>query len=88
LGVARTIQYKTNIVAGNWNSFSGAFSPALTSTVGGGWNIIGGVEQGGTLIGDKTDKAANPSAAEPGHLAYMAGNPIPTTGLYAPKTNW
>jgi len=88
LGVARTVQYKTNVVAGNWNIFSGAFDPALTSTVGGGWNIIGGADQGGTLIPDKTDKAANPSAAEPGHLAYMAGNPLPTTGLYAPRTNW
>ena len=88
LAVARTLQYKTAIVAGNWNSFSGAFSPALTSTVGGGWSIVDSAEQGGTLIADKTDKAANPSAAEPGQLAYMVGNPIPTTGFYARKTNW
>lgn len=86
--VIRSLDYKVSVVAGNWNAFSGAFDPALSTTVAGGWNIIGGVEQGGTLSSDKTDKAANPSAAEPGHLAYMAGNPNPTTGLYAPKTNW
>ena len=84
----RSLDYKVSVVAGNWNAFSGAFDPALVTTIAGGWNIIGGVEQGGTLVGDKTDKAANPSAAEPGHLAYMIGNPIPTTGLYSSKTNW
>tara|TARA_Y100000310_G_scaffold207268_2_gene207755 strand:- start:12271 stop:12882 length:612 start_codon:yes stop_codon:yes gene_type:complete len=86
--VIRSLDYKTSIVAGNWNAFSGAFSPALSTTIAGGWNIIGGVEQGGTLVSDKTDKAANPSQEEPGHLAYMVGNPIPTTGLYARRTNW
>tara|TARA_R110002051_G_scaffold32786_4_gene73941 strand:- start:3765 stop:4373 length:609 start_codon:yes stop_codon:yes gene_type:complete len=84
----RYIDYKKSVVAGNWNVFSGAFSPALTTTLAGAWNIIGNAEQAGTMITDKTDKAANPSAAEPGHLAYMAGNPVPTTGLYAPRTNW
>tara|TARA_R110000822_G_scaffold45592_8_gene121917 strand:+ start:3102 stop:3704 length:603 start_codon:yes stop_codon:yes gene_type:complete len=84
----RSLDYKVSVVAGNWNAFSGAFDPALATTIAGGWNIIGGVEQGGTLVGDKTDKAANPSAAEPGHLAYMIGSPIPTTGLYSSKTNW
>ena len=87
-GYIRSLDYKVSVVAGNWNAFSGAFDPALVTTIAGGWNIIGGVEQGGTLVGDKTDKAANPSAAEPGHLAYMIGNPIPTTGLYSSKTNW
>jgi len=86
--VIRSLDYKVSVVAGNWNAFSGAFDPALSTTVAGGWHIIGGVEQGGTLAGDNTDKAANPSAAEPGHLAYMIGNPLPTTGLYASKTNW
>ena len=84
----RYLDYKKSVVAGNWNVFSGAFSPALTTTLAGAWNIIGNAEQAGTMITDKTDKAANPSAAEPGHLAYMAGNPIPTTGLYKPRTNW
>ena len=84
----RYIDYKKSVVAGNWNVFSGAFSPALSTTLAGAWNIIGNAEQAGTMIPDKTDKAANPSAAEPGHLAYMAGNPIPTTGLYSARTNW
>lgn len=84
----RSLDYKVSVVAGNWNAFSGAFSPVLSTTLAGGWNIIGGGDQAGTLASDKTDKAANPSAAEPGHLAYMAGSPIPTTGLYSRKTNW
>jgi hypothetical protein len=84
----RYLDYKKSVVAGNWNVFSGAFSPALSTTLAGAWNIIGGVEQAGTMIPDKTDKAANPSAAKPGHLAYMAGNPTPTTGTYAARTNW
>ena len=84
--IIRSLDYKTSVVAGNWNSFSGAFSPALSTTIAGGFNVIGGVEQGGTLVPDKTDKAANPSAAEPGHLAYLAGAKIPTTGLYARRS--
>ena len=86
--VVRSLNYKTSVIAGNWNEFSGAFSPALSTTIAGGWNVIGDAEQGGTLVPDKTDKAANPSASEPGHLAYMAGNPVPTTGTYAARTNW
>jgi len=84
-----SLDYKTSVVAGNWNVFSGAFSPALSTTIAGGWNIIGDAEQGGTLVPDKTDKAANPSAEEPGHLAYMAGNlGVPNTGLYSARTTW
>ena len=84
--IIRSLDYKTSVVGGNWNSFSGAFSPALSTTIAGGFNVIGGVDQGGTLVPDKTDKAANPSAAEPGHLAYLAASKIPTTGLYARRS--
>ena len=84
----RTLDYKVSVVAGNWNVFSGAFDPALTTTLAGAWNIIGDVEQAGTMVGDKTDKAANPTQERPGNLAYMAGNPIPTTGSYSARTLW
>ena len=84
----RSLDYKVSVVAGNWNAFSGAFDPALVTTLAGGWSIKDNDEQGGTLVVDQTDRAANPSSAEPGRLTYMAGNPVPTTGVYAPKTNW
>ena len=86
--VIRTLDYKVSVVAGNWNVFSGAFDPALSTSTAGGWNIIGGVDQSSSLIGDQTDKAANPSQTEPGHLAYMYGNPIAKTGLYSSRSVW
>lgn len=86
--VIRSLDYKTSVVAGNWNVFSGAFDPALSVTDAGGWNIIGDVDQSSDLVGDQTDKAANPSQAEPGHLAYMYGNPIAKTGTYSSRSIW
>ena len=87
--IIRSLDYKTSVVAGNWNVFSGAFSPALTVTDAGGWNIIGGVDQSSNLVGNQTDKAANPSQLEPGHLAYMGGNlGLPKTGLYSSRSVW
>lgn len=88
LDVMESINYKTSVVAGNWNVFSGAFSPSLTVTDAGGWNVIGGVDQSSNLVGNQTDKAANPSQLEPGHLAYMYGNPIAKTGLYSSRSIW
>ena len=87
-GIIRSLNYKSGVVAGNWNVYSGTFSPALLTTIAGGWSIKDGDEQGGTLIGDKTDRAANPTQDEPGRIAYMAGAPAPTTGNYARRTLW
>ena len=87
-GIIRSLNYKSGVVAGNWNVYSGAFDPALLSTIAGGWSIKDDDEQGGTLVGDKTDRAANPTQDEPGRLAYMAGAPAPTTGNYARRTLW
>ena len=39
-GIIRSLDYKTSVVAGNWNSWSGAFSPALSTTIAGGWSIM------------------------------------------------
>ena len=87
--VIQSIDYKTSVVAGNWNVFSGAFDPALSVSNAGGWNVLGNVDQSSDLVGNKTDKAANPSAEEPGHLAYMGGNlGVPNTGLYSARTTW
>ena len=89
LAVMESIDYKTSVVAGNWNIFSGAFTPALSVTEAGAWNVIGGVDQSSDMIGNQTDKAANPTPAAPGHLAYMAGNlGLPTTGTYSARTIW
>lgn len=87
--IIRSLDYKTSVVAGNWNVFSGAFDPALSVTDAGGWNVIGGVDQADDLVGNQTDKAANPSQEEPGHLAYMGGNlGLPKTGTYSSRSVW
>jgi hypothetical protein len=59
----------SSIRNGNWNAFSGAFSPAIT----------------GGLTDFGIDEAANPSRGTPGELAYMDGSPNPTTDEYSVK---
>jgi len=91
LDVMESIDYKTSVVAGNWNIFSGAFSPALTVTDAGGWDIAAngiGVDNSSNLRGSGTDTAANPTAAIPGRLTYMYGAIAPSGATYSPRTNW
>jgi hypothetical protein len=91
LDVMESINYKTSVVAGNWNVFSGAFSPALTVTDAGGWDIGAngiGVDNSSNLRGSGTDTAANPTPAIPGRLTYMYGAFLPSGATYSAKTNW
>jgi len=83
----RTYFYKTAVVAGNWNEFSGAFS-SINNVPSGFYDI--------TRIGDSsmnakasgTDVAANPSQAYPGALTYRDGSPNPTNDFYKARNNW
>ena len=89
LAVMRISAYKQAIVNNKWNEYSGTWDTGYpVNATSGALNIIAGVDQSSNLVGNKTDKAANPSAAEPGHLAYTFGAPLPTTGLYAPRSTW
>lgn len=92
LDVMQSIDYKTSVVAGNWNVFSGAFDPALSVSNAGGWDINAngiGVDNAANLRPSGTDRAANPSAEKPGQLAYMGGNlGLPKTGLYSSRSVW
>jgi hypothetical protein len=79
-------QYKTAVRTGGWNEFSGVFSPAISTTGLGGWDIQAGADDSADL--SATDHAANPSPAVPGQLAYRDGSPLPTTGNYEAQTSW
>ena len=84
----RTLNYKTSIVSGNWNIFSGVFDPALLSFQSGGWDIAAGVDDSANLRGNKTDVAANPTQAAPGRLTFLYGNPTPSGKNYAARSTW
>jgi len=87
LGVLRTYYYKTAVVAGNWNVFSGTFS-SISNAAAGAWNITSEVDNSSTLIGSGTDVAANPSQPYPGTLTYRDGSPNPTNDFYKARNNW
>ena len=87
LDVMRSINYKTSVIAGNWNIFSGAFSPALSVTEAGGWSIADGVDQSSDLRGSGTDVAANPTQLIPGKLRFYIGSGAEAAN-YSAKTNW
>lgn len=71
----RTTLVTTAIRAGDWNMYSGVFSPALSSTLD-------------KSFGDSlyNDKAAAPTRSAPGRLSYKGGALNPTTTGYAAKT--
>lgn len=84
----RTYYYKTAVVNGQWNIFSGVFDPAVTNALAGAWNISGSAENAGTMIPDKTDTTANPTMDAPGQLTFMYGNPLASGATYKPRYNW
>ena len=88
LDVMESINYKTSIVSGNWNIFSGAFSPALLVQDLGAWDIAASADDSSNLRGNQTDTAANPTPAIPGRLTFLYGNPTPSGALYSPRTIW
>ena len=80
--------YKTAVRNGGWNIFSGVFSPAVTSSYSGVWNISAGVDNSATMRTSGTDVAAYPTQDVPGRLTFMYGNPTPSGTLYGPRYNW
>lgn len=87
LGVLRTYFYKTAVVAGNWNEFTGSFS-SVTNAASGAWNISSTGDNADTMISSATDVAANPSQPYPGTLTYRDGSPNPTNDFYKARNNW
>ena len=84
----RQFFYKTAVRNGGWNIFSGVFSPAVTSSYSGVWNISAGVDNSATMRTSGTDVAAYPTQDVPGRLTFMYGNPTPSGSLYNPRYNW
>jgi len=80
--------YKTAVRNGGWNIFSGVFSPAVTSSYSGVWNIDAGVDNSATMRTSGTDVAAYPTLNVPGRLTYMQGGPNPTGASYGARYNW
>ncbi len=70
LETLRTRRLTTAIRAGQWNIFTGQFSPAPTVAVD-------------TLA---TDSAATPTRTAPGDLVYKTGKPNPVVDAYKAKT--
>lgn len=91
LAKQREYFYGTSVRRGDWNVFSGVFSPAVTAAYSGAWDIDAqgiGVDNAPTLRASGTDFAANPTQGTPGRLTYLVGNPIPTNDVYNSKSNW
>ena len=88
LDVMESLNYKTSIVSGNWNIFSGTFSPALLVQDLGAWDIAASTDDSSSLRSNATDTAANPTPAIPGRLTYMYGAIAPSGATYSPRTNW
>jgi len=83
--------YKTAVVNGQWNIFSGVFDPAVTSAYSGAWNISASVDNANTLRASGTDIAAglgHRSGLAPGLLTFMYGNPLASGTTYSARTNW
>jgi|LULM01.1.fsa_nt_gb hypothetical protein len=88
LDVLRTYYYKTAVVAGNWNEFTGAFSSGPSNAASGVYDITKASDTAGTVRASGTDVAANPSQAYPGTLTYRDGSPNPTNDFYQARNNW
>lgn len=71
LEVLRTQKYSTAFRAGQFNLYTGKYSPAPTVTTD-------------SLA---TDNAASPTRSIPGQLVFKLGGKVPVTTNYKPKTN-
>tara|TARA_Y100001951_G_C11226617_1_gene232097 strand:- start:54 stop:668 length:615 start_codon:yes stop_codon:yes gene_type:complete len=85
--IIRTYFYKTAVIAGNWNVFTGAFS-SVTNTPSGAYNITTGADNADGMTAAATDAAANPTQDAPGKLTYRDGSPNPTNDSYKARNNW
>lgn len=88
IDVVRTYYYKTAVVAGNWNEFTGAFSSGPSNAASGIYDITRAGDTSATVRGSGTDVAANPSQNYPGTLTYRDGSPNPTNDFYQARNNW
>ena len=88
LDVLRTYYYKTAVVAGNWNEFTGAFSSGPSNAASGVYDITRAGDTSATMRASGTDIAANPSQDYPGTLTYRDGSPTPTNDFYKARNNW
>ena len=88
IDVVRTYYYKTAVVAGNWNEFTGAFSSGPSNAASGVYDITRAGDTAATVRASGTDVAANPSQAYPGTLTYRDGSPNPTNDFYKARNNW
>lgn len=70
----------TAIRDGNWNVFSGVYSPAADAT-----NTSIGDSSGNTVTNGSADHEANASRTNQGEFTYMASAAIPATGQYSAK---
>jgi len=83
----RTYYYKTAVIAGNWNIFTGEFS-SISDATSGVWDIDKAGDTAGNIRGSGTDIAANPTLDSPGRLTYQDGSPNPTNDAYSARYNW
>lgn len=87
IDVVRTYYYKTAVVAGNWNVFTGAFS-SISNATSGVYDIDKAGDTAATVRASGTDVAANTTQDSPGRLTYRDGSPNPTNGAYGARYNW
>ncbi len=88
IDVVRTYYYKTAVVAGNWNEFTGAFSSGPSNGTAGVYDIDKAGDTSATVRASGTDIAANTTSDSPGRITYQDGSPTPTNGAYGARHNW
>lgn len=76
----RNTQTATAVRDGNWNVFSGVYSPAADTDNASIGNVTGSTVTDGTA-----DHSANVTRADQGSFTFMDGSPNPTSGDYSAK---
>lgn len=77
----RTNRFCTAFRAGQFNLYTGKYSPAATDAVDAFWD-----NAGNTTSSTSTDQAATPTRAVPGELVYKTGKLAPVMDNYKAKT--
>ena len=76
----RTTRFTTAFRAGQFNLYTGQYSPAPTNAVDAFWDVAND-----TTSSTSTDNAATPTRGTPGELTYKLGKKVPVSTVYSAK---
>lgn len=76
----RSTRFATAFRNGNFNLYTGKYSPAATTAVDAFWDVAND-----TTSSTSTDNAATPTRTAPGELTYKLGQAAPVSAVYSAK---